>query len=94
MFNAVTHQAIPFRFERPIGPKVGHFLGFLTGRHTMGEIQTVAQASGRDLEEQLLRLFTLLQDHDWLAVATKSSVEGHWRQVTEIRMSCIWAMRL
>jgi hypothetical protein len=81
IFNAAARQAIPFGFERPIGPKVGHFLGFLTGRHTMGEIQTVAQASGRDLESQLLRLFTLLQDHDCLAISPQSSIEKHWRKV-------------
>ena len=82
IFNSVTRQAIPFGFERPIGPNVGHFLGFLTGRHTMGEIQAVAQAGGRDLERQLAQLFTLLKDHDCLAIAPNTSLEAHWRKVT------------
>lgn len=82
IFNSVTRQAIPFGFERPIGPNVGHFLGFFTGRHTMGEIQAVAQAGGRDLERPLAQLFTLLKDHDCLAIAPNNSLEAHWRKVT------------
>ncbi len=82
IFNAVGRQAIPFGFEGHIGDKVGRFLGYLSGRHTMAEIQTVAQASGRDLERQMAHLFTLLQDHDCLAIAPKDSLEAHWRQVT------------
>ena len=76
IFNAVARQAIPFGFERPIGTKVGNFLGFLTGRHTMGEIRTIAQAGGRDLERYLAQLFTLLQDHDCLALAPKRYGRG------------------
>ncbi len=83
IFNAVTRQAIPFGFERPIGAKVGHFLGFLDGRHTMGEIQTVAQAGGRDLERQLAQFFTLLHDHDCLAMAPTCTLEEYWRHVTD-----------
>ncbi len=83
IFHAVARQAIPFGFERPIGPKVGHFLGFLTGRHTMGEIRTIAQAGGRDLERYLAQLFTLLQDHDCLALAAKDTLEDYWRRRTE-----------
>jgi hypothetical protein len=82
IFNSVARQAIPFGFERPIGAKVGQFLGFLTGRHTMAEIQTVGQAGGRDLERQLAQLFTLLKDHDCLAIAPHTSIEAHWRQIT------------
>jgi hypothetical protein len=81
IFNSVTRQAIPFGFERPIGDQVGNFLGFLTGRHTMAEIQTVGQAGGRDLERQLSQLFSLLKDYDCLAVAPTTSIERHWRQV-------------
>lgn len=82
VFNSVARQAIPFGFEGPIGDKVGQFLGFLSGRSTMAEIQAVGQAGGRDLERQLARLFTLLKDHDCLAIASTTSIEARWRQVT------------
>lgn len=82
IFNSVTRQAIPFGFERPVGDTVGHFLGFLTGRHTMAEIQTVGQAGGGDLARQLGKLLTLLKDHDCLAIAPTTSLEAYWRQAT------------
>ncbi len=83
IFNSVTRQAIPYGFERPIGAKVGQFLGFLTGRHAMGEIQTVAQAAGKDLERVFGQLFTLLKDHDCLAITPATSIEAHWRSATQ-----------
>jgi hypothetical protein len=85
IFNAVTRQAVPFGFERAISAQVGRFLGFLTGRHTMAEIRTVAQAGGRDLDRGLSQLFCLLKDHDCLAISNHSSIERHWRSVTQDR---------
>ena len=83
IFHAVARQAVPFGFQRPISAKVGQFLGFLNGRHTMGSIRTVGQAGGRDLEQALSQLFGLLKDHDCLTISSKSSIEGYWRDITQ-----------
>ncbi|MGH7166885.1 MAG: MBL fold metallo-hydrolase, partial [Nitrospiraceae bacterium] len=85
IFNAVARQAIPLDFERPIGPAVGTFLGFLDGTHTVSELQTVAAASGRDLERHLTRLMELLQTHDCLAVAGRAPVGERWLSATRDR---------
>ncbi len=85
IFNAVARQAIPLGFERPIGPVVGKFLGYLDGTHTASELQTVAAASGRDLERHLIRLMELLQTHECLTVAGRASVREQWLSATRDR---------
>ena len=78
VFNAVTRNAIPFGFERPMAPLVGKFLGFLDGTRRMAEIRTIATASGRDMERHLSQFFDLLKTHDCLSVSPQSSVRDHW----------------
>ena len=85
VFNAVARQAIPLGFDRPMGPAIGKFLGFLDGTHTVSEIRTVATASGREVERQVTRLFEILAKHDCLAESAGSSVEQHWLSVTRDR---------
>ncbi len=82
IFNAVTRNAIPFGFERPMAPLVGKFLGFLDGTHKVAEIRTIATASGRDMERHLARIFELLKTNDCLAVSPRSSVKEHWLNIT------------
>lgn len=83
IFNAVARQMVPLRFDRPIGPAVGKFIGFLDGTHTVSEIRTVATASGRDLERHLTGLLELLQKHDCLALSERSSVRDRWLSATK-----------
>jgi L-ascorbate metabolism protein UlaG (beta-lactamase superfamily) len=85
VFDAVTRQAIPLGFERPIAPAVGKFVGFLNGTHTVSELRTVATASGRDLEQHLTRLMDLLTKHDCLAVSARASVRNRWLEATRDR---------
>ena len=82
IFNAVTRNAIPFGFERPMSSLVGKFLGFLNGSHTVGEIRTIATASGQDAERHLTKIFELLKTHDCLALSDTSSVRDHWLKHT------------
>lgn len=82
IFNAVSRNAIPFGFERPMSSLLGKFLGFLNGSQTVGEIRTIATASGQDAERHLTKIFELLKTHDCLAVSTASSVQNHWLKHT------------
>lgn len=82
VFNAITRNAIPFGFDRPMAADVGRFLGFLDGTRTISEIRTVATAFGRDKERHLTRIFDLLKTHDCLAVSPTASVREHWLAMT------------
>jgi len=82
IFNSVTHQAIPFRFDRPLSPAVGKLLGFLNGTRTMAEIRTIATASGRQIEQHLTRLVEQLATYECLTVSNTSSVRTHWLDAT------------
>jgi L-ascorbate metabolism protein UlaG (beta-lactamase superfamily) len=85
VFNSMARQMIPFGFERPIGPAVGKFLGFLDGTRTASELRTVALASGRDLERHLVRLVELLNKHDCLTLSRRATVGAEWLAATEDR---------
>lgn len=85
VFNAVTRSAIPFGFDRPIAPMVGKFLGFLDGNHTVAEIQTIATASGREMERHLTGIFELLKSHDCLAISASASAPELWSKTTRDR---------
>jgi len=85
VFNAVARQAIPLGFDRPMGPAVGKFLGFLDGTHAVSEIRTVVTASGRDLEGHLTRLLEILSKHDCLVESDGSTVREQWLSATEDR---------
>ena len=76
VFNAVTRQAIPLAFERPIGPAVGKLLGFLDGTYTVGEVRTVATATGRDVSRQLTQLMESLHRYECLSL---SAADGSGR---------------
>ena len=78
VFNAVTRQAVPLAFERPIAPAIGRFLGFLNGTHRVSEIQTVATSSGRDLDRQLTQLLELFGKHGCLLASADSTVRQRW----------------
>ena len=83
IFNAVTRQAVPFAFERPLSAEVGRLLGFLDGTRTTAEIRTVATASGRDVERHLTHLLEQLVTHECLAVSDAASVRSRWQTVTQ-----------
>ncbi len=85
VFHAVRRQAIPFGFDRPIGPAVGKFLGFLDGTHTISEVRTVAEASGRDISSQLTQLMDILVKHDCLGLSSQASVPAKWSAETRDR---------
>lgn len=82
IFNAVTRQAVPFAFDRPLAPEVGRLLGLLDGTRTIAEIRTMAAGSGRDAERHLTRLLDQLVTHECLAVSDAASVGSRWQTVT------------
>ena len=82
IFNAITRNAIPFGFERPMAAPLGKFLGFLDGTRTVAEIRTIATASGRDMERHLTHVFDLLKTHDCLTVTPKATVRDQWLNIT------------
>ena len=82
VFNAVKHQAIPFGFDRPLAPIVGKLLGFLNGTRTVSEIQTIATASGREIERHLTHLMEQLAQHECLMVSEQSTLRPHWLDAT------------
>lgn len=82
IFNAVTRQAVPFAFDRPLAPEVGRLLGLLDGTRTIAEIRTMAAAAGRDAERHLTRLLDQLVTHECLAVSDAASVGSRWQTVT------------
>lgn len=82
IFNAVTHQTIPFGFDRPLSPVVGKLLGFLNGTRTVAEIRTIATASGREIAQHLTHLMEQLSTHECLTVSNTSSVRTHWLDAT------------
>lgn len=83
IFNAVTRQAVPFAFDRPLAPEVGRLLGFLDGTRTVAEIRTMTAGSGRDVERHLTRLLDQLVTHECLAVSDAASVGLQWQTVTQ-----------
>ena len=85
VFHAVKRQAIPFPFERPMGPLVGKFVGLLTGTHRTGELRTVAASSGRDGERVLNRLMELFIQYDCLLTSERSTVRDRWLETTKDR---------
>ena len=82
IFNAITHQTIPFGFDRPLSPVVGKLLGFLNGTRTVAEIRTIATASGREIAQHLTHLMEQLSTHECLTVSNTSSVRTHWLDAT------------
>lgn len=82
IFNAVTRQAVPFAFDRPLAPEVGRLLGLLDGTRTIAEIRTMTAAAGRDAERHLTRLLDQLVTHECLAVSDAASVGSRWQTVT------------
>ncbi len=82
VFNAMTQQALPIGFDRPISPAVGKLLGCLNGTRTVSDIQTMVTASGPDLARHLTHLLDQLASHDCLAVSDQSTVRARWLDVT------------
>jgi len=85
IFNAVTRQAIPFGFDRPLSPFVGKLLGFLNGTRTVSELRTIVTASGREIERHLTRFLEELVKHDCLTVSKQSSIRTYWMDATHDR---------
>ncbi len=85
VFNAVSRQAIPLRFDRGMGPAVGRFLGFLNGAHTAGEVKTVVTSSDRDISRHLTQLVEILVRYNCLGPSAGSAVRGIWLDETKDR---------
>lgn len=85
IFNAGKRQAIPFGFDRPMGPAVGKLLGLLDGTRRAGEIRTIVAASGRDVERTLTRVMELLHQHECLLRAPQASIRNRWLETTQDR---------
>ena len=78
IFHSVKRQAMPLAFERPIGPAVGKFLGYLDGTYRVSEVRTVATTLGRDVSRFITQLLEVLKKYDCLSLASQSSVRAHW----------------
>lgn len=78
IFHSVKRQAIPLPFDRPIGPAVGKFLGYLDGTYRASELRTVATALGRDVSRFITELLEVLKKYDCLSIASEASVRAHW----------------
>jgi L-ascorbate metabolism protein UlaG (beta-lactamase superfamily) len=85
VFNAVSRQAAPLGFDRPMGAAIGKLLGFLDGTHRVAEVRTVATASGRDGERHLTRLLDLLAQQDCLVESSQATVRQAWLGSTQDR---------
>ena len=83
IFNAVTREAIPFGFERPMAPRIGKLIGFLNGTRMVSEVETIARASGPEWERHLTNMIELLYAHDCLSLSPTTSVEPQWTHVTQ-----------
>jgi hypothetical protein len=81
LFNAVSRQAIPFAFDKPIGPAVGRFVGLLDGSRTVGEIRGAAEAAGGSAPA-LTQILELMKKQNSLAVSPASSIRAHWLATT------------
>jgi hypothetical protein len=78
VFNAVSRQALPLDFGRPVAPAVGRFLGFLDGTHRASELRTVATSAGRDVAGLLTQLMDVLRKYDCLSVASATTLREQW----------------
>ena len=84
-FNAVTQQAFPMGFDRPLSPAVGKLLGCLNGTRTMSEIYTMVMTSGPGVAGALTHLLDQLASQDCLAVSAHSTVRARWLDATRHR---------
>lgn len=84
-FNAVTRQAIPFEFTRPLTQAVGKLIGALDGTQTVADIKSAVEGSGPADAGQVTRLLETLQAHDCLAASPRASVRTHWLEATQDR---------
>ncbi len=82
VFNAMTRQAAPMGFDRPLSPVVGTLLGCLNGTRTMSEIRTMVMTSGPDIARHVTRLLDELDSRDCLAVSDHSTVRARWLDAT------------
>ena len=82
MFNAMTQQALPMGFDRPLSPSVGKLLGCLNGTRTVSEIHTMVMTSGPDIARHLTHLLDQLDSQDCLAVSDQSTVRARWLDAT------------
>ena len=82
MFNAMTQQALPMGFDRPLSPSVGKLLGCLNGTRTVSEIHTMVMTFGPDIARHLTHLLDQLDSQDCLAVSEQSTVRARWLDAT------------
>ena len=82
MFNAMTQQALPMGFDRPLSSSVGKLLGCLNGTRTVSEIHTVVMTAGPDLARPLTHLLDQLDAQGCLAVSEQSTVRARWLDAT------------
>lgn len=78
IFHSVKRQAIPLPFERPVGPAVGKFLGYLDGTYRVSEVRTIATTLGRDTSRFITNLLEVLKKYECLSLSTRSTVRAHW----------------
>ena len=89
IINTVTRQALPLAMDRRMAPAVGRFIGNLSGTQTFAEIraeiQRMGKAFGANLAKYLSDLLELLETHDCLAVAPRSTIREYWLNATRDR---------
>lgn len=78
VFHSVKRQAIPMGFDRPAGPAVGKFLGYLDGSRTVSELKTITLTVGREAARLITQLLELLTHYECLSNSPQSSVRAHW----------------
>lgn len=78
IFNAVTRQAVPVGFERPVAPAIGKFLGFLDGTHRASELKTVVTSAGRDVSVLMVQILEALQKYGGLSLSPAATVHERW----------------
>jgi L-ascorbate metabolism protein UlaG (beta-lactamase superfamily) len=83
VFNAVTRHALPFPFNRTIGPIISKFIGVLDGTRAVGEIRKAVEESGSGAGPVLAQFLEFLKTHACLAVAPRSTVQAHWLANTQ-----------
>ncbi len=85
VFNALTRQASPMPFDRPLAPSVGALLGGLNGTRTASELRAMVAASGPGVARELTRVLDRLDAEGCLAVSDRATARARWLDATQPR---------